>query len=57
MKPIISFSLPEEDPFFSAILGPKWSIWVEQIRGKPVNALHPNAPFCSKERRERWIFF
>ena len=34
-------------PFFSALLGPKWSIWVEHAPVWPVNALHPNAPLWS----------
>jgi hypothetical protein len=33
MKPIISFSLLEEDPFFSALLGLKLSIWVKHFGG------------------------
>jgi hypothetical protein len=40
------------NPFFPAVLGPKWSIWVEHTHGRPVNALHPNAP---KKSQGKWL--
>jgi hypothetical protein len=50
MKPINRFSVPEKDPFFSALLGTKWSILEECITCISMSLFHPNAPYWSKER-------